>query len=243
MIFAAGLGTRLRPLTNNKPKALVELNGKPFLQRNIEYVKSYGFDELIINVHHFADQIIDFLKSNDNFGVKIVISDERGELLETGGGLKKAAPFFDDNQPFLVINSDILTDLNLSDFYNYHIQQKALATLAVRKRQSSRYLLFNPFNRLSGWYNTKTKESIFTSNVTSDNSNLRSYAFSGIHIIEPKIFPLIKETTKFSIIKPYLYLASQHKINGYLHDHSIWMDLGSVDKLKKAENLLNQNGF
>ena len=235
MIFAAGLGTRLRPLTNDKPKALVELGGKTFLQRNIEYVKSFGFDEIVINIHHFGEEILKHLKKYKNFGVKIHISDERGELLETGGGLKKAAHFFDKDEDFLVFNVDILTDIDLNKMLVFHRKKKALATLAVRKRTSSRYLLFDEKMLLDGWTNTKTGEYIYASDRPAQ---LNRFAFSGVHFINSKIFEQLHQTGKFSIIKPYLELAQNNKILGYDHSHSVWMDLGTHEKLAKAEKLV-----
>ncbi len=158
MLFAAGLGTRLRPLTDDRPKALVEVNGTPLLEIAIHRLIVAGCREIIVNVHHFAEQIIGFLKKNDHFGIRIAISDEREALLETGGGLKKAAWFFDDEKPFLVCNTDVLTNLDLQKFYQKHLESGALATLAVRNRPSSRSFLFDETMRLTGWQNTKTGE-------------------------------------------------------------------------------------
>ncbi|MGB6093368.1 MAG: sugar phosphate nucleotidyltransferase, partial [Moheibacter sp.] len=155
MIFAAGMGTRLKPFTDHHPKALAEVNGKTLLQRNIEYLKTIGVTELTINVHHFADQIIDFLKQNSNFGIHIQISDETAELLETGGGLVKAKEMIGD-QSFLVMNVDILTDLNLEDLIQFHYQYQPLVTLAVSDRDSSRKLLFKKNRQLAGWKNLNT---------------------------------------------------------------------------------------
>ena len=154
MIFAAGLGTRLKPLTDDRPKAMVEVNGKPLIQHIIEKLTANGFDEIIVNVHHFAEQIIDFLHENNNFGIRIEISDERGMLLETGGGIKKAAHFFDDGKPFLVHNVDIFSNADLRELYNHHIESSSAATLLVSDRKSSRNLLFNDDMRLCGWQNT-----------------------------------------------------------------------------------------
>jgi len=184
MIFAAGLGTRLRPLTNSRPKALVELNGKPLLQHNIEYLMSFGVKDIIINIHHHSGMIIDFLALKSNFDINIQTSDESEKLLDTGGGLKKAAHFFDDGKPFVLYNTDIICNTNIIDVYNTHLQSKAIATLFVRERESSRYLLFDNSNKLCGWENVKASEKI----ITKKSPDLQQFAFSGIHIIYPKIF-------------------------------------------------------
>ena len=158
MIFAAGLGTRLKPLTDNCPKALIPVGGKPMLQIVIEQLKKYGFNEIILNVHYLAEQIYDFVEQNNQFGIKISFSDETDKLLETGGGLWKARDFFDDGKPFLLCNADVLTNINLEKFYNAHVQSNAISTLAVRERNSSRYLLFDDEDILFGWENVKTHE-------------------------------------------------------------------------------------
>ena len=158
MIFAAGLGTRLRPLTDNMPKALVPVAGKTMLERVILKLKDAGFHDITINIHHFGSQIIDFLRANQNFGVDIHISDERGELLDTGGGIKKARPLLESNEPFLIHNADILTDLDLNAFYHHHLESDADATLLTNHRKTSRYLLMNQDNRLCGWTNLSTGE-------------------------------------------------------------------------------------
>lgn len=235
MIFAAGLGTRLQPLTNNKPKALVEINGTTLLEIVINRLKLFGFNDIIINVHHFSDMIIDFLKKNNNFNINITISDESGAILDTGGGLKKAAWFFNDNKPFLVHNVDIISNIDLSEMYNNHIKSDAIATLAVKNRNSSRYFLFDENNTLCGWKNTKTKEIKITKET---NSKLTLYAFSGIHVISPEIFNYITEKGKFSIIDVYLKLAATNKIMALNHDNSLWFDVGDKNKLIEAsENI------
>lgn len=231
MIFAAGLGTRLKPLTDNCPKALVEVNGTPLLEIVIRKLKHYGFNDIIVNVHHFADKIETFLEANHNFGINITISDERDELLDTGGGLKKTAPFFNDNQPFLVYNVDILSNINLKALYDYHTGTKALATLAVSNRNTSRYLLFDNDNTLSGWQNIKTNEAIIKRGQQKD---LTPLAFSGIHIIDPKIFSLINQKGKFSITPLYLELAEKHAIKGYIHTNDFWLDAGKPESLERA---------
>ena len=185
MIFAAGLGTRLKPLTDHMPKALVPVAGKPMLEHVIGKLKAAGFNEIVINVHHFANQIIDFLKEKNNFGIQIWISDETEELLDTGGGIKKAAHFFDE--PFLVHNADILSNVDLRTLYEHHLTSGNDATLLVSPRKTVRYLLFNDGNRLCGWVNkdtlqTKPEGFVYQPEVQKE------YAFGGIHIISPTLF-------------------------------------------------------
>lgn len=234
MIFAAGLGTRLRPLTDNKPKALVQVNGKPLLELVIQKLKRSGFDHLVINVHHFAEQIIDFLRSNNDFGLKIDISHEKQQLLETGGGLLNARHLL-GSEPFLVHNVDILTDLNLDSLYKFHLRKGGMASLAVKSRNTSRYLMFDKMMKLKGWKNEKTGEKKFTG---TERYNLIPLAFSGIHVIDPKIFDLFTLTGKFSIIDEYLSVAKTHKINGYQDDLNFWLDLGNLRNLKQASTWL-----
>jgi NDP-sugar pyrophosphorylase family protein len=236
MILAAGLGTRLRPLTNTLPKALVPVNGTPLLEHVIQRLKLYGFHEIIINVHHFAEQVLEFLQHKRNFGMSIAISDERDKLLDTGGGLKKAAWFFDDGQPFLVHNVDILTDLNLSDFYDAHCQSQALATLAVTQRQGSRYLLFNQENLLCGWESRITGERKIVRSIPEEN--LIPLGFSCLHVMQPEIFDLLPEQEVFSVTDTYLELAVDHTISAFRHDESFWMDVGRKESLIQAEKFL-----
>jgi NDP-sugar pyrophosphorylase family protein len=238
MIFAAGLGTRLKPITDFKPKALVEVNGITLLEHTINRILLNGFNEIIINVHHFSDQIISFLKQRNNFGIRMEISDESGQLLDTGGGLKKAGWFFNDNEPFLVHNVDVISDIDLECMYQSHVQSNALATLAVRQRETSRYFLFNDEFKLCGWKNKKTGETKISS-VNADS--LISLAFSGIQVLDQSIFELITETGKFSMIDVYLRLSTYHKIIGFRHDNDYWIDLGKPDSLKEAENILNRD--
>lgn len=236
MILAAGLGTRLKPFTDKHPKALAEVNGKTILQRNIEYLHSFGFRNVIINVHHFADQIIQKVKANNGFGSIVYISDERKEVLETGGGLLKAKWFFESGTaPFVVMNVDVLTDLNFQKMYAQHISTQALATLAVRERVTSRYLLFNKENLLCGWQNIKTGEKKLSRQVIP----LHQKAFSGIQIISPGIFPLIKQTGKFSLIDVYLSLSATEKIFAYDHSGDHFIDVGTPEKLLSAEKIFD----
>lgn len=231
MIFAAGLGTRLKPFTDNHPKALAVVNGKPLLQRNIEYLKYFGIEEIVINVHHFADQIIEFLEENNYFGIEITISDETDQVLETGGGLMKAKANFEED--FLVINVDILTDLNLADFIKAHQENKALVTLAVSDRNSSRKLFFNEKNELKGWRNLKTEEEI---KAVDSLDNCKDLAFSGIHVISPTLFDKITEKGKFSIMKVYMDLMQTESIIGFDHSGGILIDVGRPESVLEAEN-------
>lgn len=231
MIFAAGLGTRLKPFTDNHPKALAVVNGKPLLQRNIEYLKSFGIEEIVINVHHFADQIIEFLEENNYFGIEITISDETDQVLETGGGLVKAKANFEED--FLVMNVDILTDLNLTDFIKAHQENKALVTLAVSDRNSSRKLFFNEKNELKGWRNLKTEEEI---KAVDSLHNCKDLAFSGIHVISPTLFDKITEKGKFSIMKVYMDLMQTESIIGFDHSGGILIDVGRPESVLEAEN-------
>lgn len=234
-IFAAGLGTRLRPLTNEKPKALVEVGGKSLLQHAIEYLQQQGITELVLNVHHFAELVVEYLEQHQNFGSQIQISDERGELLETGGGLAKAAPLLIGQEPIVLYNVDILTNLDLKAMLAQHQAQGALATLAVRQRNSSRYLLLDAQKRLCGWQNVTTQEKI----LVHPQPNLQPYAFSGIHIIEPQVLSLLpQEQGAFSIIPAYLDMAAQEQLMGYPHDQDYWFDVGKPERLAKATTFL-----
>jgi MurNAc alpha-1-phosphate uridylyltransferase len=237
MIFAAGLGTRLRPLTNDRPKAMVEINGMPLLEIIIRRLRHYGYREIIVNVHHYSEMIIDFLKEKKHFGIDISVSDETGMVLETGGGLQKASWFFEDGAPFLVHNVDILTDLNYHDLMAFHHQNKAIATLATRNRTTSRYLLFNNKNVLSGWKNIKTEEVKMSRGAFEE---MNPFAFSGIHIIDPKLFTHFTRTGKFSIIDTYLDVAKTEIIAGFDHSDGIWLDVGKPDALAKGRDVLEE---
>ncbi|WP_447951743.1 nucleotidyltransferase family protein [Chryseobacterium koreense] len=232
LIFAAGKGTRLKPFTDHHPKALAVVNGVPLLERNIKYLQSFGINDFVINVHHFGEQIIDFLKKNDNFGAKIEISDERKELLETGGGLVFAKKFLDFDEDFLIMNADILTDLDLNYFVNYHSEKKDFATLAVSDRKSSRKLLFNEQMVLKGWLNVETGEQ----RLAEFNKDFKSLAFSGIHCVNPEIFKKIKRTGKFSIMEEYLDLMGTDTIYGYEHSAKL-IDVGKPESISAAEKL------
>jgi len=234
MILAAGLGTRLKPFTDKHPKALVEINGKTILQRNIEYLSHYGIKKIIVNVHHFADQIIAHLDKNNSFGSEVLISDETNEVLETGGGLKKAAWFLSDSKDsFVVMNVDILTDMNLNEMIRLHHQTNPVATLAVTSRNTSRYFLFNKNNHLCGWENIKSGEQ----KISKKSNEYVRKAFSGIHIISPEIFPLIKFTGKFSMVDVYLELAKTHIITSFDHSSSQLIDVGKPESVLQAEKM------
>lgn len=235
MIFAAGLGTRLYPYTQTTPKALVKIHNKTFLEIVINRFLEIGVTDIIVNVHHFSEQLIEFLKKKKDFGIRIVVSDERDQLLDTGGGIKKASWFFEDGNPFFVHNVDVLSTIDLAEMWKFHLQNKAMATLAVRKRETSRYLLFDQDNSLSGWENIHSGEKI----LVNKRANLNQFAFSGIHILDPSIFDALTETGKFSIIKAYLRLASRNRIVAFDHTNTAWMDLGTPEKLEEAKSKFN----
>lgn len=235
MILAAGMGTRLQPLTLTKPKALVEVKGIPLLEIIIKRLMNYGFTDIIINVHHFSNQIISFLHAKNNFGANIQISDETDLLLDTGGGLVKARRLLDDGQPFLVHNVDIITDFNLSDLYKSHLEHRPISTIAVKDRITSRSLLINSQQELAGWKNNLTGETILSRGKLEE---LTPIAFSCVHVLSPEIFPLITETGVFSIMKTYLRLAQEHSIKTWNHNDSAWMDVGRIENLKEAEKLI-----
>ena len=231
MILAAGLGTRLKPFTESHPKALLPINGKTLLQRNIEYLQLFGVDDVVVNVHHFASQIKDAVEQNNGWGSNVTISDESNEVLETGGGLKKAGAYLDDStEPFVLMNADILTDLDLAEMKSLHTKSNTLATLAVTNRSTSRYLLFDDNDILCGWLNEKTGE--------QKGKPGNKKAFSGIHIISPQLFKHIKEEGKFSMIDLYLRLAAEgFKINCYDHSDGKLLDVGKPEAVTLAEQM------
>jgi len=237
MIFAAGLGTRLTPYTETMPKALVPVAEMPMLEILVKHLQKNGITDIIINVHHFAGQILDFLERHNNFGANISVSDEKDMLLDTGGGLKKAAWFFNDSKPFLVQNVDVISDLNYSEMLDFQVKSGSFATLAISKRETSRYFLFDERMQLCGWENTKTGELKIVRSVSNEP---KRFAFSGIHIIDPEIFNLISREGKFSIVDVYLELAETHKISGFEHLPENWIDMGKPDELIKAEVLLRK---
>ena len=242
MIFAAGLGTRLRPLTDNKPKALVEINGQTLLQWNINRLLKAGFNRIVVNVHHFAPLVIKYLDENHGFGANIIVSDESNQLLDTGGGLKKARDHFKDGQPILIHNVDVISNIDLMALYNYHKIQHSLASLAVRNRKSSRVLLFDDDDLLRGWRNNTTGE-LKLPLVNSQPDKLHPLAFSGIQVINQEIFDLMTETGKFSMIDVYLRLSVTNRVSAYKHNEDFWMDVGKIEELKAAEEIIRVNEF
>jgi len=242
MIFAAGLGTRLRPLTDYKPKALVGFNGQTLLQWNINRLKDAGFNRIVVNVHHFAPLIIKYLEENKGFGAEIIISDESDLLLDTGGGLKNAQSHFRKGQPILIHNVDIISNIDLKALFQFHLKHQALATLAVRNRNSSRFLMFDEDDILKGWRNQSTGELKIPSPETQPDI-LYNWAFSGIQIIDYSLLDLITETGKFSMIDVYLRLSVSHKIMAYQHNRDYWTDVGKIEELKAAETAIQNNKF
>jgi len=239
MIFAAGLGTRLKPLTDKMPKALVPVAGKPMLEHVIKKLKAAGFDEIVINVHHFAQQIIDFLKVNNIFGIQIHISDETEALLDTGGGIKKASPYF--NEPFLVHNADILSNVDLKALYDFHIASGNDATLLVSPRKTVRYLLFDDTNRLCGWVNKDTLQTKPDGFVYQPEIQ-KEYAFGGIHVISPTLFKYMENDWmgKFSIMDFYLQTCQKAHLGSYAKEDLHLIDIGKLDTLAKAEEFIRQ---
>ena len=234
MIFAAGLGTRLAPLTTDRPKALVKAGGKTMLERTVEKLVKSGISRIIINIHHFPHLMQNAIEALSFKGVEFIISDERHELLDTGGGLLKAAAYLKGDKPFIVHNVDVISDIDLMRMYDDHFREGALASLAVSRRHTSRY--FNWYHgRLCGWKNIRTNEEI---NCYPVDGKPDSLAFSGIHVISPEIFDLITETGKFSINQLYLRLAQSQKIIAWEHDPRCWADIGTTEKLDAAEKML-----
>ena len=243
MIFAAGLGTRLRPLTDHTPKALIPVAGKPMLEHVILRLKAAGFNELVINIHHLGEQIIAFLHANQNFGLNIHISDERDSLLDTGGGIRKATPLLNRTEPFLVHNVDILSNTDLAALYHHHAESGYDATLLVSPRQTSRYLLFDNENRLEGWIN-KTTEKTKPEGFCYNPNLHHKYAFSGIHVISPSLLTYMNETQwngKFSIIDFYLHMCQKTNIYALPDEHLQLIDIGKPETLPQAEEFLRVN--
>ncbi|MDR2963149.1 MAG: nucleotidyltransferase family protein [Bacteroidales bacterium] len=240
MIFAAGLGSRLKPMTDTMPKALVEIEGITLLEYAIRKLKFYGITDISINVHHFGEQIIDFVQRH-NFDVRFHISDEGEQLMNTGGGLLKAQEFFNREKPIIVLNVDIISSIDLATMYEYHCNSDALATLAVRNRNTSRYLLFDTENQLCGWENCETKKQIFAR--PKHYADLHQKAFSGIQILSPQIFDLMSETGAFSIIDMYVRLAQTQQIQAFEHNDDFWIDVGKFDSLQEITQSLHAQKF
>lgn len=236
MILAAGLGTRLKPLTNSKPKALVEVNGVSLLENNINKLINYGCNHIVINVHHFADQIIEHINKK-HYNADIFISEEKDLLLDTGGGLVNAKKYFDTSRDILIHNVDIISKIDFLELYKIHRENNVMATLAVSERETSRYLLFDNENNLCGWENTKTGEKI----IAKEDKNLIRLGFSGIQLIKPELINLINKEGSFPIIPEYLNLAKHYPIKSFVHSKDIWVDVGKLDAIEKAERLLNLN--
>ena len=237
-ILAAGLGSRLKPWTDSHPKALVTVNGKSLLQRNVQYLQSYGITNIVINVHHFAQQITDAIQLNNGWGSNISISDETNEVLETGGGFIHAAPLFQNSETILILNCDILTNLNLTQLISAHLDNLSIATLAVTNRQSNRALLFNKNHELVGWHNTTTSEEKLPAiHKLEPNETPQPFAFSGIHALSNAIFNANTLSGKFSMIDLYLNLCASQKIIAYNHANDTVLDVGKPDAIAVAERL------
>jgi NDP-sugar pyrophosphorylase family protein len=234
MLFAAGLGTRLKDETADKPKALVDVGGKPLLQHAIEKLSDEGASRIVVNVHHFAPQVINFINSKD-WGVPVLISDESNKLLETGGGLKFASHLFTPNEPILIYNVDILSNINLQDVISAHKQSNAIATLVVRQRETQRYFKFDSEHNLVGWINKKTSETKVSRPGNFEKAT--EMAFSGIHIVEPQIFDFMPAEDRFSIVQVYLELAKTKSIKGYFDNSELWMDVGKPAQLEEARRI------
>jgi NDP-sugar pyrophosphorylase family protein len=233
MVLAAGLGTRLRPLTDDRPKALVELNGQTLLEITLARLRSYGIRQVIINLHHFADLVVNYLRAHDNFGMHIEISRE-AELLDTGGGLRRAAPFFlrdAGDEPFVLHNVDILTDIDLGAMLRFHREHNAIATLAVKQRPSSRQLLFDSHGLLCGRRNGRDA----VPEIVRSTGRLEELAFCGIHILSPSIFTQFDDADIFSIVSTYLRLAAANeRILAFRADAFYWRDVGTPASLEAA---------
>lgn len=237
MILAAGLGTRLGEFTLEKPKALVEINGVTMLEGLITRLKEQGISEFLINIHHHGEQIIDFLKKKENFGVEISISDERYELLDTGGAVKKAAAFFKGHEPVLVHNVDVYSEINLNSLLEYRHEMNSLVALCVRKRVSGRALMFSDKMQLVGWVNQEERIKKW---VKKPVTNYETYAYSGVFLAHPQFAAKIPFEGKFSIIDCWLEMAKTNKISGYFDESPAWFDFGTKEKIKAAEQYLQR---
>jgi len=234
MIFAAGLGTRLRPITEFIPKALVPVNGKPMLEINLDKLIKNGVREAVVNVHHFSDQVKKFVSSYSNPAITIQISDETDELLDTGGGLRKASKFLSGAAPFIIHNVDILSEIPIDKVFNSHISNNAFVTLVVQDRDYDRKLIIDEEDFVCGWENLVTGERILKRKPVGD---LKSMTFCSIHIVNPEIFPLINREGAFSIIPVYLDLLTDYPIKAWNADGYKWVDIGTPEKLEEAERI------
>ncbi|UEG50525.1 NTP transferase domain-containing protein [Ferruginibacter lapsinanis] len=233
IIFSAGLGTRFKPWTDSHPKALAIVNGKSLLQRNIEYLQQYGITDVVVNVHHFPDQIIDAINANGGWGSNIAISDESKEVLETGGGLLKARHLLENDEFFITLNVDVLTDLDLNKLIAFHIENNPLISFGITDRLTSRNFLFDKSNRLCGWRNNITKEE----KIAISKPDLREKAYSCVAVFNSAVFSLIKQTGKFSLTETYLDLAKDNTILGFNHTGDKWVDVGKPESVAIAEKL------
>ncbi|MBC7850374.1 MAG: NTP transferase domain-containing protein [Chitinophagaceae bacterium] len=232
MIFAAGLGTRFKPWTDNHPKALALVNGKSLLQRNINYLQRFGIKDIVVNIHHFPDQLKKAIEENKGWGSNVIISDEGNEILETGGGLKKAIPLLHASQ-IVLMNADILTDLDLKSMEKFHQHSAAIASIAVTDRKTSRYFLFDKNSVLCGWRNSTSGEE----RISREGSNLVPKAFSGIHIINKELLSLLHWPGKIGIVDVYLELAKTHMIKAFDHSGGLLIDVGKPDSVGEAERM------
>ncbi|MBE0649936.1 MAG: nucleotidyltransferase family protein [Bacteroidales bacterium] len=235
MILAAGLGTRLGSLTKDKPKALVPFGGRPMLEGLILRLKGQGFEDILINVHHHAEQIMQFVKEHQALGVDIRFSHEKDALLDTGGAIAFAKNFFKGAEPVLIHNVDVYSDINFRKLFEFHTRKQSMATLVVRDRETGRKLLFDEEMGLKGWENQKTGERKW---VKEPHENLSSLAYSGIYVVSPDFAENIPFTGAFSIIDTWLKMASDYPIYGWFDANSLWYDLGSPDRIKRAEEEL-----
>ncbi|NCC70813.1 nucleotidyltransferase family protein [bacterium] len=233
LILAAGLGTRLKPFTDKMPKALVTFDNKPIIDFLIEKLFKSGINEIAVNLHHYSNTLKKYLIENNIFNVNFYFSDESNLLLDTGGAIKKASDFLNNNEPFFVHNVDVFSNIDLNEMYDFHLKSGNLVTIAVRNRYTSRYFLFDSENVLCGWRNTKTNEEIITRNNLSEYYQL---AFSGIQIINSEVFEMMPTENKFSLVDLYVKLSSNNKIGAYIHNNDYWFDLGTIEKIKEAEN-------
>lgn len=234
LLFAAGLGTRLKPFTDKHPKALATVNGRTLLEWNIRYLQRFGIEDVIVNVHHFADQIEETLHANDGFGSRVTISDERDAVLETGGGLMKAAPFFDGEEAFVVMNVDALTNLDLAAMLAHHRLNSPIATLAIQRRETTRFLLFDDGLRLCGWRNIGPPLIERTARVCDE---AKGFGFVGVQILTPAFLQSIRRTGKFSIIDAYMDAAAEHEVLGFDCTDSLFIDVGKPESLARAAEL------
>ena len=251
MIFAAGLGTRLKPYTDHCPKAMVEVAGLPMIAHQLLKLKQSGFQRVVVNVHHYAEQIIDYVTANNGFGLEVSFSDERGQLLDTGGGIRKALPLFDANYPVLVHNVDIFSNADLGALYASHISDGADASLLVSRRNTSRYFVFDEEDRLVAWKNTQTGEvrtaydglNSSLEHLTEDDERFRLRAFSGIHIISPSLFPQLEQQDEiFSITNFYWQHSQQHRILGIEAPSDFrWVDAGKPETLPRAAEIVTES--